>query len=310
MRRIRSDSITVEMAGRLEAPAGALHAPGGRGVFKTHPVDNRDLVEAFNTFAALPITRRPDERAKMLLRKMVDRGAELRAKNISRPNFGFPTFRLQNGRVNTAEIGRQFSDDWDAAVKQLKPFINKTGDLYGPRLIEMIARFKQPDCSSVEATLKRYYLLEPKAQQMDLVLYRCGDGQLMSVNLGPGTFKASNRAGRLLVTLFADGTDADPLHGHRVQEYVSRENTSALEIDATTGFGICRVMNDEFCREWLQRYEMHDDIRDERFFAPYLLSHRAMKWDIRYYLVPGLKDRYLVLNWLCVMASSILEECA
>ena len=143
MQYIRRESITVEFAGQLNASEGAIHAPGGVGVFKTDPVDNRDLVEACDVYADLSITHPPDERSKKLLRKMADRGEELRAKNISRPNFGFPSFRLMNGRVNTADIGRDFSNDWDAAIKQLKPFLNKSGDLFGPDLIEMVAGFKQ-----------------------------------------------------------------------------------------------------------------------------------------------------------------------
>ncbi len=259
-------------------------------------------------YADLSITHPPDERSKKLLRKMADRGEELRAKNISRPNFGFPSFRLMNGRVNTADIGRDFSNDWDAAIKQLKPFLNKSGDLFGPDLIEMVAGFKQhPESLGIEAILKRYYLLQANAQHMDALLYRCRDIEFMAIDLRQGRFEASNQAGAFLMTIFADGMDADPVHMKRVQDYASRDGASALEFDSVGQFGICRLMNDKFCREWLQKYEMHDDIPDEEFFMPYL-SPRKAKWDVRHHLFPGLKTRYLVLNWLCQMAAKVLEE--
>lgn len=288
---------------------GARHVADGQGRFIGTPYDSNDLEAACLTLAgAVPTDPLRDEDADRL-RRFIGRAEKLLDKKIARPGFLFPSLRMTEGAVNAAEIKEQIGEEWDAVALRLRPFINQ--ELQGENIINIVTRGwrQHPEVRAIKQTLRRYYLLEAAARYRDLYLYRRGDVFIIASAFKDGAFEASGAKGSLIQTnFFFRGAEEDTTEDRRrLEEFINDPNGKVFHGGGPFVYGACRVMNDKFCDEWLQKIEYHDIATEKDFFATYTDVEFA-EWFVRYQLAYGLMDRILVLSWLSDLARKLVTS--
>lgn len=287
---------------------GALHVANGQGRFVGTPYDSSDLEAACLTLAhAAPTDPLRDENADRL-RRFIVRAEKLLDKKIARPGFLFPSLRMTEGAVNAGEIKEQIGEEWDAVALRLRPFINQ--ELQGENIINIVtgAWRQHPEMAAIKQTIRRYYLLEAAARYRDLYLYRRGGVLIIASAFKDGAFEQSGARGSFLQTNFF-GAEEDTADDRRqLEEYIKDPNGKVFHGGSVPyAYGVCRVMNDTFCDEWLQKIEYHDLAAERDFFTPYMDVEFA-EWFVRYQLAYGLMDRILVLSWLSDLARKLVAS--
>lgn len=289
---------------------GARHVANGQGRFVGTPYDSSDLEAACLTLArAAPTDPLRDEHADRL-RRFIGRAEKLLDKKIARPGFLFPSLRMTEGAINAEEIKEQIGEEWDAVAHRLRPFINQ--ELKGENIINIVtgAWRQHPEMAAIKQTMRRYYLLEAAARYRDLYLYRRGDVLIIASAFKDGAFEASGERGSFLQTnFFFKGAEEDTADDRRrLDEYINDPNGKVFHGGSVPyAYGACRVMNDKFCDEWLQKIEYHDLAAEVGFFTAYMDVEFA-EWFVRYQLAYGLMDRILVLSWLSDLARKLVTS--
>ncbi|QOZ33277.1 hypothetical protein [Bradyrhizobium sp. CCBAU 53421] len=286
---------------------GARQLVEGQGRFIGHPYDSSELEKACASLAQTPPTDALREGQADRLKRFIGRTKKLLDKKLARPGFVFPSLKMSQEAVNLEEIQDQIGEEWDAVVHRLRPFINH--DLFGEHIInDVMAGWRQhPEFDAIKRTIRRYYLLEEAARYRDLFVYRRHGGDLIMVAslFKNGMFEASGERGSFLhVTPFSKEPDPDVSDDRkRLQAFI--DNPTAGAFLAGDSYAVCRVMNNKFCDEWLQKIEYHDSPKDTEFFASYM-DVELVEWFVRYYLAYGLIDRMLVLGWLSNLARKLI----
>lgn len=288
-------------------PMGVRHVVDGRGRFIGNTYDNGELETACNKLAQAAPTDALHQSQADRLRRFVGRAEKLLDRRMAKPGFVFPSLRMSEGAFNTEEIQDQIGEEWDAVLHRLRPFINK--DLFGETIInDVLAGWRQhPEIDAIKQVICRYYLLEDAARHRDLYIYRRDDLVMVAWIFKDGRFEASGARGSFqhLYCFSKNQSQDGPEDRQRLQDFIKDPSAGAFFGGFPYAYGVCRVMNDRFCDEWLQKIEYHDIPKENAFFASYL-DVDVVEWFVRYHLAYGLTDRIVVLSWLSDLARKLV----
>lgn len=286
---------------------GARQAVNNQGRFVSRPYDNSDLHLACGTLEGTAPTDPLHESQVDRLRRFVGRADKLLDRRMAQPDFTFPSLKMSQGTFNTDEIRSQIGEEWDAVVMRLRPFINQ--DLFGENMINIVVAGwrRHPEIEAIKKTIRRYYLLEDAARHRDLFTYRRNGLVIVASLFKDGTFEASGERGSFLQSNYFSGSpDQDtPEDRQRLLDFIDDPTAGTFQGGVPFLYGLCRVMNDKFFDEWLQKIEYHDIPKETEFFTAYM-DVDLVEWFIRYQLAYGLRDRIAVFSWLAELARKLV----
>lgn len=259
--------------------------------------DNSDLTDLADSFFEQKITGKFDVSDHFKIKAFIDRVRELRTKSISQVGFKMPSMKMDSGVTDVDDLAAMIGEMWDGLAMRIRPFLNN--DVRWDNLLNIATSVRDyDDRKALKAVFRDYAELRSSAKWHNACFMKKDQSTYMVIRLN-GQTDAGMGSFYYFMPYHPVGTpEPVVLDDNLMQFFAGAFNEPGPAFIELDGWKICRIMNAEFLKIWMQKFEYHPD--PDFNFEDYMDVNFA-KWYIRYFLMYGLMDLVLVVNYISDM---------